>query len=249
MREIVLDTETTGIDPFKGDRLCEIGCVEIINRFPTGKVFHAYINPQRSMPIDAFKVHGLSEAFLADKPVFNAVADDFLRFIGEDPLIIHNASFDMGFLNLELKKSGRAPLQNDRVIDTLIMARRKHPGQSNSLDALCARYGISNAHRVKHGALLDAELLAEIYGELTGGRQASLILAQTADKAREEPESLAPDTMIDAAPETATVLEALPLISPEERAAHRAFLQELGPDSLWCTYIEGPQAPIKKSKA
>jgi DNA polymerase-3 subunit epsilon len=176
MREIVLDTETTGLDPLRGDRLVEIGCVEIVNRFVTGQVFHRYINPERPMSPEAFAVHGLSDAFLADKPVFRQVAEEFLAFIGDDPLVIHNASFDMGFLNAELKRMKKGPLAADRAIDTLAIARRKHPGQQNSLDALCARYGIDNSRRTKHGALLDSELLAEVYLELIGGRQTALIL-------------------------------------------------------------------------
>ena len=160
MREIVLDTETTGLDPLRGDRLVEIGCVEIVNRFVTGQVFHRYINPERPMSPEAFAVHGLSDAFLADKPVFRQVAEEFLAFIGDDPLVIHNASFDMGFLNAELKRMKKGSLAADRVIDTLAIARRKHPGQQNSLDALCARYGIDNSRRSRHGALLDAEILA-----------------------------------------------------------------------------------------
>ncbi|MGB3272830.1 MAG: DNA polymerase III subunit epsilon, partial [Xanthobacteraceae bacterium] len=174
MREIVLDTETTGLDPLRGDRLVEIGCVEIVNHMPTGQVFHCYLNPERDMPQEAFAVHGLSTEFLADKPLFAAVVDEFLAFIGEAPLVIHNAAFDVGFLNAELARAARATIGPERLIDTLLLARRKHPGVSNRLDDLCSRYAIDNSRRTKHGALLDAELLAEVYIELIGARQAQL---------------------------------------------------------------------------
>ncbi len=179
MREIVLDTETTGLDPLRGDRLVEIGCVEIFNRMPTGQTFHRYINPQRDMPREAYEVHGLSTEFLADKPLFSAVADDFLAFVGDAPLVIHNASFDIGFINAELEKVARSPIPRERLVDTLLLARRKHPGVSNRLDDLCSRYAIDNSHRTKHGALLDAELLAEVYIDLIGARQSQLILAES----------------------------------------------------------------------
>ena len=178
MREIVLDTETTGLDPLRGDRLVEIGCVEIFNRMPTGQTFHRYINPQRDMPREAFEVHGLSTEFLADKPLFSSVVDDFLGFVGDAPLVIHNASFDIGFINAELEKVARAAIPRERLVDTLLLARRKHPGVSNRLDDLCSRYAIDNSHRTKHGALLDAELLAEVYIDLIGARQSQLILAE-----------------------------------------------------------------------
>lgn len=234
MREIVLDTETTGLDPNRGDRLCEIGCVEMVNRFLTGRIFHRYLNPERPMAPEAFAVHGLSDAFLADKPVFRDVADEFLAFIGEDPLVIHNASFDTGFLNHELKRLGKSTISPSRVIDTLTIARRRHPGAQNSLDALCARYGINNAHRTKHGALLDAEILAEVYAELTGGKQSSLVLSDFAA------ETANPGGM--AAGKSATqprrVIQQIPLISAEERAAHRAFVAELGEKALWNAYLD-----------
>ncbi|MBX9874858.1 MAG: DNA polymerase III subunit epsilon, partial [Beijerinckiaceae bacterium] len=174
MREIVLDTETTGVDANAGDRIVEIGCVELVNHCPSGRSFHCYLNPQRPMSEGAFRVHGLSDAFLADKPLFAAVADEFESFIADARLVIHNAAFDIGFLNMELKRIGRGPLEQARVVDTLAMARRKHPGAGNSLDALCSRYGIDNTRRTKHGALLDAEILAEVYIELIGGKQTSL---------------------------------------------------------------------------
>ena len=174
MREIVLDTETTGVEPNSGDRIVEIGCVELVNHCPSGRTFHVYINPERSMPVEAFNVHGLSEEFLSDKPVFAEVAQDFAEFIADAKLVIHNAAFDVGFINMEFKRLGLPPVEQALVVDTLSMARRKHPGASNSLDALCSRYGIDNSRRTKHGALLDSEILAEVYIELIGGKQASL---------------------------------------------------------------------------
>jgi DNA polymerase III subunit epsilon len=172
MREIVLDTETTGLDPLDGHRLVEIGCVELVNRIPSGQTFHRYFNPERGMPGEAFAVHGLSEEFLKDKFFFAEVADDLIAFLGDAPLVIHNAAFDIGFLTAELERAGRPLIGRDRMVDTLLIARRKHPGGSNRLDDLCARYAIDNSRRTKHGALLDAELLAEVYVELIGARQA-----------------------------------------------------------------------------
>ena len=184
MREIVLDTETTGLDPLRGDRLVEVGCIEIYNRMPTGQTFHRYINPERDMPAEAFAVHGLSSEFLSSKPLFTEVVEEFLEFIGDAPLVIHNASFDIGFINAELDRLKRRPISRDRLVDTLLLARRKHPGVSNRLDDLCSRYAIDNSRRTKHGALLDAELLAEVYIDLIGARQSQLILAsETRDHA------------------------------------------------------------------
>jgi len=180
MREIVFDTETTGLDPRSGDRLVEIGCIEMINRVPTGAVYHCYFNPERDMPAEAEAVHGLSIAFLSDKPKFAAKADEFLDFIQDSPLVAHNAGFDFGFMNTELELCGREPVSRDRMVDTVAIARRKHPGAKLSLDALCSRYGIDRSHRTKHGALLDAELLAQLYVELQGGRQIGLELAAEA---------------------------------------------------------------------
>ena len=180
MREIVFDTETTGLDPKTGDRLVEIGCVEMINRVATGATFHRYFNPQRDMPAEAERVHGLSEAFLADKPLFKAEAQAFIDFIGDSPLVAHNAGFDFGFINNELEMVGMAPVDTSRMVDTVRIARARHPGAKNSLDALCTRYGIDRSHRTKHGALLDAELLAQVYVELMGGRQIGLELAADA---------------------------------------------------------------------
>ncbi len=221
MREIVLDTETTGLDPQAGHRIVEIGCLELINHIPSGRTFHTYINPERAMPDDAFEVHGLSDAFLSDKPLFAAVAGDFLEFLGDAMLVIHNAQFDLGFLNAELGKLGKDRLTEDRAIDTVQLARRKFPGAPASLDALCRRFEIDNAARTKHGALLDAELLAEIYLELIGGRQPSLGLAASG-AARQ-----AAGPRARAAP-TARVHEP----SAQERAAHEAFVDTLT-DPIW----------------
>ncbi|CAN1569283.1 DnaQ DNA polymerase III, epsilon subunit and related 3'-5' exonucleases [Rhabdaerophilaceae bacterium] len=231
MREIVLDTETTGLDHSRGDRLVEIGCVEIVNRFLTGQTFHCYLNPERPMAPEAFAIHGLSDAFLADKPVFRDIADEFLAFIGEDLLVIHNATFDIGFLNAELKRLRKPPISMDRVIDTLALARRKHPGQQNSLDVLCSRYGIDNSRRTRHGALLDSELLAEVYAELTGGRQSSLLLAT-----QEQADAASAAALSEAARQR-NGHPAFPLISVEERQAHRSFLSELGDKAIWKAYL------------
>lgn len=180
MREIVFDTETTGLSFAGGDRLVEIGCVELINRVPSGERFHAYFNPERAMPAEAQAVHGLSDAFLADKPLFPALADALLDFLGDSALVAHNASFDFGFLNGELTRCGRPAIAPARMVDTLPLARARHPGAKHSLDALCTRYGIDRSARVFHGALLDAELLAQVYVELTGGRQIGLGLVAEA---------------------------------------------------------------------
>src|SRR5947207_9455400 len=177
MREIVLDTETTGLDPLRGDRLVEVGCIEIYNRMPTGQTFHRYLNPERDMPAEALAVHGLTTEFLAGKPLFAEIVDEFLEFIADAPLIIHNASFDVSFINAELDRIKRPAIMRERLVDTLLLARRKHPGVSNRLDDLCSRYSIDNSRRTKHGALLDAELLAEVYIDLIGARQSQLILA------------------------------------------------------------------------
>jgi DNA polymerase-3 subunit epsilon len=228
MREIILDTETTGLDPFTGDRLVEIAGVEVLNYIPTGETFHVYIDPQRDMPVEAFNVHGLSEEFLRGKPLFSHVVQDFLAFIGDSRLVIHNAEFDMRFINHELKLAGLPPLGMDRVLDTLAMARRKHPGAANSLDALCSRYRIDNSRRVKHGALLDAEILAEVYAELVGGRQATLILAAE-DKTRGGP------GQIVVVQERTVPLGRL--IEEREEAAHRSFLESLGDKAIWKDYL------------
>src|SRR5580658_8700822 len=230
MREIVLDTETTGLDPLDGHRLVEIGCIELVNRIPSGQTFHRYFNPQRSMPAEAFAVHGLSEEFLKDKMFFAEVADDLIAFLGDAPLVIHNAAFDLGFLNAELERAGRPLLGRERLIDTLIIARRKHPGGSNRLDDLCVRYAIDNSRRTKHGALLDAELLAEVYVELIGARQASLVLSQTAAV----PAAVAGVAIV--VRERAEPLAAA--VTDEERAAHRRFIATLGDGAIWRDYVK-----------
>ena len=227
-REIVLDTETTGLSPAMGDRLVEIGCVELINHSPSGRHHHVYINPQRAMPEEAFRVHGLSDEFLADKPLFGAVAQDFLDFLGDARLIIHNASFDIGFLNAELERAGRRPLAND-VIDTVMLARDKHPGARVSLDALCKHYGIDNSRRTLHGALLDSEILAEVYLELIGGKQVSLALV--AESRVSGAEAIA--TRIVALPRPVPLP---PRISQGEIAAHDKLVATLGADSIWARY-------------
>lgn len=178
MREIVLDTETTGLDPYSGHKVVEIGCVELINHIRTGNHFHTYLNPERDMPPEAERIHGLSTKFLSDKPLFKTIAASFLEFLGDSPLVIHNAAFDMKFVNAELESAGFATLEMGRALDTVLMARQKFPGQPASLDALCKRFNIDLSARTKHGALLDAELLSDVYLELRGGRQAALLLKQ-----------------------------------------------------------------------
>lgn len=187
MREIIFDTETTGFDPHNGDRMVEIGCVEMIDRVMTGETYHCYYNPQRPMPASAEQIHGLSEKFLSDKPLFPQKATELIQFLGDSPLVAHNASFDFGFLNAELQKCGHTPIDMGRMVDTIAIARVKHPGAKMSLDALCTRYGIDRSHRVKHGALLDAELLAHLYIELTGGRQIGLGLGESESAEAEQP--------------------------------------------------------------
>ena len=230
MREIVLDTETTGFDPTEGDRIVEIGAVELWNHVPTGEVFHVYINPQRPMPQAAFEVHGLGDDFLRDKPVFAQVADAFLAFVRSDKLVIHNAAFDMRFLNHELGQAGLPQLAPDRAIDTLDMARRKFPGSPASLDALCRRFGIDNSAREKHGALLDSEILAEVYLQLIGGHQPGLSLQQVV----RSPADTVRATQTHGAPRLGPRKAALaPRLTPAEAEAHAAFVAELGPDSVW----------------
>ncbi|QCI64935.1 DNA polymerase III subunit epsilon [Phreatobacter stygius] len=233
MREIILDTETTGLDPLRGDRLVEIGGIELVNQFPTGRTFHVYINPERDMPEEAFRVHGLSAEFLRDKPVFAAVVDDFISFADGAKLVIHNASFDMGFINAELKRAGREPIGMDRVLDTLTMARRKFPGGSNSLDALCSRFGIDNSKRTKHGALLDAELLADVYIELIGGRQTSLVLADSRRSA-----TRATTGSGVASPREQPLA---PRLSVEAMVAHAAFIAEMGEKAIWYDILPKPE--------
>ena len=228
MREIVFDTETTGLSPGSGDRLVEMGCIEIVDRIETGREYHCYYNPERDMPSEAEAVHGLSSAFLSDKPLFADKAGELLDFIGDAPLVAHNASFDFGFLNAELEKCGRAPVGMDRMVDTLAIARTKFPGAKHSLDALCTRFGVDRSMRVKHGALLDAQLLAQVYIELTGGRQIGLSLAEAegaADAklgATQTPSSVRRDAR-PARPHSA---------SAEELARHKSFIEQLS-DPLW----------------
>ena len=231
MREIILDTETTGLDPNTGDRLVEIGGIELINTMPTSNRFQHYLDPQRDMPLEAFNVHGLTAAFLKGKPQFEEIADKFLAFIGDARLVIHNAEFDMRFLNFELKRAGRPPIGMERVTDTLALARRKHPGQPNSLDALCARYHIDNSKRSDaHGALVDALILAEVYAELTGGRQTSMLLGHAAANRR-----AAQIAMVSPRPSP------LPSrLTAQERAAHAAFIAELGDKAAWKIYDSAP---------
>jgi len=234
MREIVLDTETTGLDPLRGDRLVEIGCIELLNSIPSGQTFHRYLNPQRDIPAEAFAVHGLSAEFLADKPFFADIVDDLLAFLADAPLVIHNASFDVAFLNAELDRCGKAAIARDRLVDTLMLARRKFVGVRNSLDDLCARFGIDNSKRTKHGALLDAELLAEVYLELIEARQAQLGLA-------------AAEAAVAVAAGEERILRAravplMPRLTDAERAAHRAFVATLGEKAIWAEYLP-PAAP------
>ena len=227
MREIVFDTETTGFDPKTGDRMVEMGCVEMVNRVETGATYHAYYNPERDMPAGAESVHGLSSAFLSDKPLFRDIAQELLDFIGDAPLVAHNASFDFGFLNNELKIVGREPVSLDRMVDTVAIARKKHPGAKNSLDALCSRYGVDRSHRVKHGALLDAELLAQVYVELLGGRQIGLELAAEAPSVTHVAETVAVSTQKR---ELRTPRQHS--ASVEELARHQEFLKQIK-SPLW----------------
>jgi len=227
MREIVFDTETTGLDPKSGDRIVEIGAIELINHIPTGRSFHRYLNPERPMSIDAARVHGLDDTFLRDKPLFASVADEFMEFLGDANLIAHNAGFDVAFVNAELARCSKPPLGDDRVIDTLILARRKHPGSPASLDALMSRYQVDSSRRTLHGALLDAELLSEVYIELIGGRQAALVLGGE----------------VETAPTIATAHSGVVLggrtapriftISPQEMATHAAAVASLGVKAIW----------------
>ena len=232
MREIVLDTETTGLNPQGGDRLIEIACVELLNRIPTGREFHRYVNPERDVPAEAVAVHGLSSDFLKDKPLFSSVAEEFLGFIGDDGLVIHNAAFDIGFLNAELARVSGPELTMERVTCTLQLARRRHPAGPNSLEALCKRYGIDNSKRTKHGALLDSVLLAEVYIELLGVRQAALGLAM---------EGTAPlNGETGAFHKRKAAQRPAPLpsrLTAEAEAEHRAFIDTLGVKALWRRYL------------
>ena len=229
MREIVLDTETTGLDPNKGDRVVDIGCVELINHVPTGRTYQTYLDPEREMSEGASQVSGITTEFLRGKPKFADVADAFLEFIGDDPLVIHNAAFDLGFINMELKRIDRLALLAERAIDTVLIARKKFPGAPASLDALCKRFNIDLSDRVKHGALLDAKLTADVYLELIGGRQSSFGLGADAPKTIN---AAGKPIQIQTRPRP-NVLP--PRITDDERAAHDAFIKELGPGALWLT--------------
>jgi DNA polymerase-3 subunit epsilon len=228
LREIVLDTETTGLDPFDGHRVVEIGCIELLNRIPTGRVWHCHLNPEREVPYQAFEVHGLSTEFLRDKPRFAELADDMLTFIEGAMLVMHNAAFDFGFLNAELDRLSRPLLRWDRVVDTLALARRRHPGAPCSLDALCKRYDIDLSEREKHGALLDCRLLAAVYVELVGGHQARLDFAVNGAQA----------VLLGANAQAIKprVRELAPRLTAAEIEAHRAFVATLGGDALWLRY-------------
>jgi len=229
MREIVLDTETTGFEPSEGHRIVEIGAVELFNHLPTGRTYHQYINPERSMPKEAFEVHGLGDDFLRDKPVFKSIGQAFLDFIGEARLVIHNAAFDMKFLNAELEKAGLPTLPFDRALDTVAVARKKFPGSPASLDALCRRFGVDNSAREKHGALLDSEILAEVYLELIGGRQPDFGLASSAGAGPSGP-SQGQGEAWRARPRPAPLP---PRIHEDEAAAHAAFVAKLGDGAIW----------------
>ncbi|PZU11915.1 DNA polymerase III subunit epsilon [Sphingomonas sp.] len=226
MREIVFDTETTGLSPADGHKLVEIGCIELVNRVETGRHYHCYINPGRSMPSEAEAVHGLSEKFLSDKPSFAEIAADLIEFIQDSPLVAHNATFDFGFLNWELQACGRDPVDLGRMVDTLAIARARHPGAKHSLDALCSRYGVDRSQRVKHGALLDAQLLAQVYVELRGGRQIGFSLAET--QSADSPVSGPVGAPIERQFRSARPHRA----SDAELARHAAFVSTLA-DPLW----------------
>ena len=238
MREIVLDTETTGLNPYEGHRVVEIGCVELVNRIPSGAVYHAYLNPERGMPPEAEAVHGLSVQFLADKPLFADVADDLIAFLSDATLVIHNAGFDLAFLNAEFERLKRPPIGREHAVDTLTLARRRHPGGPNKLDDLCSRYGIDNSRRTKHGALLDAELLAEVYAELIGGRQARLGLVNE-------------EVAVATAVATGARVRPVPLpalLMDAERDAHLRFVGELGDSAVWRDYLAGAEIDAAKGR-
>ena len=227
MREIVLDTETTGLDPYDGHRIVEIGAVELFNHVPTGNVYHQYINPVRKMPEQAFAVHGLSEEFLSDKPKFVDIASEFLDFIGSEKLIIHNASFDMKFINYELSKIKREEVSYDRAVDTLTIARKKFPGSPASLDSLCRRFKIDNSARVMHGALLDSQILAEVYLELIGGKQPDFMLGVSSVSLTNK-ESTQTKKITNVRSERLK-----PRLTLDEQKNHKALIKQLGDGSMW----------------
>jgi DNA polymerase-3 subunit epsilon len=235
IREIVFDTETTGLDPQKGDRIVELGAIELIDLMPTGRTFHVYINPERDVPDEVVRVHGLTNEFLADKPVFAdpSVADAFLRFVGSDNLVAHNAEFDRKFINAELKTLGLPTFEQSRFIDTLTIARKKFPSAPNSLDALCRRFGVDIRHREKHGALLDSYLLAEVYLQLSGGRERRLDIFTETD-----PMTAAPEAQVAITHRRARPTPLKPLSTEQERLAHRAFVSSLAKTTLWAKWLE-----------
>ena len=239
MREIIFDTETTGLSPAGGDRMVEIGCVEMINRVETGRTFHAYFNPERPMPSEAEAVHGLGDTFLSDKPMFVDTADRFLEFVGDAPLIAHNATFDFGFLNAELQRCSRDPICLSRMICTLVLARSRHPGAKHSLDALCTRFGVDRSHRVKHGALLDAQLLAQVYVELTGGRQIGLTLVDDARGRRRNPRRRP-------RPSVRSGRHGRIFASDAERERHRRFIASLA-NPLWERFLAPTSGDVSAS--
>ncbi len=231
LREIVFDTETTGLDAANGDRLIEIGCLEIVNRIPTGREFHRYLNPDRQVHPDAVAVHGLTDEFLRDKQRFPEVVDEFLAFIGDAPLVAHNGTFDLGFINAELERVSRPPLPASRIVDTLALARRRHPAGPNTLDALCKRYGIDLSQRTKHGALLDSMLLASVYVELLGERQAALVFGGNGAAGVTRGMQVA---------QAIKRPEPVPsLLTPEEETAHLEFVKTLGAEPVWLQYLGG----------
>ncbi|PCI52014.1 MAG: DNA polymerase III subunit epsilon [Alphaproteobacteria bacterium] len=233
MREIVFDTETTGFNPFTGDRLVEIGCIEVENYLPTGRSFHQYVNPERDMPEGAFRIHGLSAEYLKDFPVFSEIYTDFINFVGEAKLVAHNADFDMKFINWELSQVGHVEFPGNRAVDTLEIARRKFPGSPNTLDALCKRFAIDNSSRVKHGALLDAELLAEVYLELMGGRQRGLALVTEEKSGDDQREGANKGEQL--------FRKARPhAVGREELIRHREFIAEIGDKALWNSIKKPP---------
>jgi DNA polymerase-3 subunit epsilon len=231
MREIVIDTETTGLDPFQGHRLVEIGCVELVNRIPSGQVFHRYLNPERDIPAEATAIHGIDNERIKNEKLFAEIADELAEFLGDAPLVAHNAMFDLGFINVELERCGKAPVARERLIDTLLLARRKYPGGSNRLDDLCVRYRIDNSRRTKHGALLDAELLAEVYVELIDAKQASLILVEAGDGA---------ETRQGTVTVRQRPVPLPPRLTADEREAHRSFVKSLGGEAIWNRYLSMP---------
>jgi DNA polymerase III subunit epsilon len=233
MREIVLDTETTGLDPADGHRVLEIGAVEIVHQSLTGNVFHVLINPERDVPEEAARVHGHTAAMLKDKPVFAKVVDDFLAFIADSKLVIHNAEFDVRFMNAELARLGLATINMERVVDTLALARKKHPGQPNSLDALCDRYRVDRSRRVRHGALLDAEILVEVYCELMGGRQRSLTFGDAAELAEAATAAILVPRYVDRP-------RRLPSIEHSEATAHIQYVESFGREAIWFRYLAQP---------